>query len=383
MPSRGASLHVTLGAMDSRNPAASPVPARQPPPAWQVWAALLVVYVVWGSTYLGIRITVETLPPFLAAGLRFAIAGAVLALVLAARGGAARLRITRRQLAGAAGVGVALLVSGNGLVMLAERQVPSGLAALVIAAVPLWVVVLRAATGERVARLTLAGVAVGFAGVGLLVLRDGLGHSASLAGMLILLVASASWATGSFVSRRVQLPADPLVSTAVQMLVAGVALVAVAFALGELRGLDAARVWAGSMVGLAYLVVFGSLVGFTAYTWLLQNAPISKVATYAYVNPVIALALGWIVLAEPVGPTILAGAGLVIVSVAAIVTRESHPAPQPAGGATVAERAPGLEPHATAPGPGAHAASPRPSRGRGRIGEPLVETVETEGGRGD
>ncbi len=344
-------------------------PARHPAPEWQVWAALLAVYLIWGSTYLAIRITVESIPPFLGAGVRFFAAGAVLALILAVRGGPGRLRITWRQLAGAALIGVALLVTGNGFVMVAEQQVPSGLAALIIAAVPLWVVVLRAATGERVARMTLLGVAFGFAGVGLLVLRDGLGHEASLVGMLILLVASGSWATGSFVSRRLPLPHDPLVSTAIQMLVAGVLLLLVATGMGNLRALQVGHVSAQSVVALAYLVVFGSLVGFTAYTWLLQNAPISKVATYAYVNPVIALALGWLLLAEPISPTILAGAGLVILSVAVIVTRESRPAPQPAVVVQPpADGGPMPAPRAAAPDPSAWSREPaRPTEPLERV----------------
>ena len=351
-------------AMTRRDPIPPATHPRRPAPDWQVWAALLAVYLIWGSTYLAIRIAVESIPPFLAGGLRFVAAGLVLSVALMARGGAARLRITRGQLAGAALIGVALLVNGNGFVMVGEQQVPSGLAALVIAAVPLWVVVLRAATGERVARLTLAGVAVGFAGVGLLVLRDGLGHAASLPGTLVLLVASGSWASGSFVSRRVALPADPLVSTAVQMLVAGVVLLAGSVVMGEASSLDVSRMSAESVIAVAYLVVFGSLVGFTAYTWLLQNAPISKVATYAYVNPVIALALGWLVLAEPLTPPILAGAALVIVAVAAIVTRESHPAPE-----TVAITEPAALGAGTSPAPGT-------------LREPLVEVAEVEAGLG-
>jgi drug/metabolite transporter (DMT)-like permease len=289
-----------------------------------VWVALWIVYVVWGSTYLAIRVTVETLPPLMSAGVRFLVAGAVVYAVLRIRRGPEGVRVTRRELVASAAVGTALLLGGNGLVMVAEQSVPSALAALIIASVPLWVVVLRTLTGERVDRGTLAGVAVGFVGVAILVMPGGT-DGARLAGMLTLIAASFFWASGSFYSRRLSLPADPFLSTAVQQLAGGVVVMAFGLGTGELSGLEMSEVSLASALGLAYLIVFGSLLAFTAYTWVLQNAPISQVATYAYVNPVVAIFLGWLILSEEITATILVGAAVIVASVAFIVRKEAAP----------------------------------------------------------
>ena len=294
-------------------------------PSWMVWAALWVIYIVWGSTYLAIRVTVETLPPFLSGGVRFLVAGLIMFGVLALRRGIHEIRVTRREVGASALVGAALLFGGNGLVSLAEQEVSSSLAALIIASVPLWVILLRTLTGEKVSRATLAGVAVGFAGVALLVLPGG-DSSANVAGLLTLVVASVSWASGSFFSSRLPLPRDPFVSTATQMVTGAVVLVAVGLVTGETSGLDPSEFSGASLAALAYLVTVGSLLAFTAYVWLLQNAPISKVATYAYVNPVIAIFLGWLILSESITTMILVGAAVIVSSVAFIVTKESAPA---------------------------------------------------------
>ncbi|MDQ3951626.1 MAG: EamA family transporter [Actinomycetota bacterium] len=295
-------------------------------PSWMVWAALWVIYIVWGSTYLAIRVTVETLPPFLSAGARFLVAGLIMFGVLALRRGIREIKVTRREVGASALVGAALLFGGNGLVSLAEQEVSSSLAALIIASVPLWVILLRTLTGEKVSRATLAGVAVGFAGVALLVLPSG-DSSANVAGLLILVVASASWASGSFFSSRLPLPRDPFVSTATQMVTGGLVLAAASLVTGETSGLDPSEFSGASITAFAYLVTVGSLFAFTAYVWLLQNAPISKVATYAYVNPVIAIFLGWLILSESITTTILIGAAVIVSSVAFIVSKESVPAP--------------------------------------------------------
>ena len=296
-------------------------------PSWMVWAALWVIYIVWGSTYLAIRVTVETLPPFLSAGGRFLLAGLIVYGVLALRRGVAAIKVTPKELGASALVGAALLFGGNGLVSVAEQEVSSSLAALIIASVPLWVILLRTLTGEKVSRGTLVGVAVGFTGVAILVLPGG-DSSANAAGLLTLVVASASWASGSFFSSRLPLPRDPFVSTAAQMVTGGLVLVVASFVTGETSGLDPAEFSGASMAAFAYLVTVGSLFAFTAYVWLLQNAPISKVATYAYVNPVIAIFLGWLILSESITTTILVGAAVIVSSVAFIVSKESA-RPQP------------------------------------------------------
>lgn len=287
-----------------------------------VWTALGIVYLVWGSTYLAIAITVETLPPLLSAGIRFLFAGSLIVGWLAVRGQGATLRVTRSQLGGAALVGTLLLASGNGLVVLAERTVPSGLAALVVASVPLWLQVLRRITGERIPGATVLGVAVGFGGVLFLVVPRGLSGQTDPIGLLTLVGATISWAIGTFLSQRITMPRDPLASTGLQMLAGGVALTVVALITGEAGRLEPASYSGRSIAALIYLVVFGSLVAFTAYTWLLQHAPVSQVATYAYVNPVVAVVLGALVLAEPITPSVIIGAAVIIAAVAFIVNRE-------------------------------------------------------------
>ncbi len=296
---------------------------RQQQPAWLVWAALLVIYLVWGSTYLAIRVAVATMPPLLTAGVRFFVAGLIILAIVGLRRGLTGLRVTRTELVGAGIVGAGLVAGGNGLVMLAERDVPSALAALIIASVPLWVVVLRTATGQRVARGALAGVLIGFVGVAVLVLPAGLSGAGHALGLFLLVAAAASWASGSFLSQRLRLPADLLLSTALQMTTGGLLVAIVGLLVGEGTKFDVAAFAPESLVAVAYLLVFGSLLAFTAYSWLLQNAPISQVATYAYVNPVVAVILGWAILAEEITPVMLAGAVLIVASVAVVVRHEA------------------------------------------------------------
>jgi drug/metabolite transporter (DMT)-like permease len=310
-----------------------------------VWAALWVVYIVWGSTYLAIRIYVRTLPPLLTAGSRFLLAGALMWLWLLARHGWAHVRVGKREVAASALVSSALLFGGNGLVTLAEqRGAPSSLAALIIASVPLWVILLRRLTRERIPGGTLVGVAFGFAGVALLVLPGSRPAGADALAIGMLLAAAAFWAAGSFFSKSLPLPKDPFVSTATQMLTGSVVLFGAGFASGESIG--AARFETSSVVAFAYLVVAGSLLAFTAYVWLLQNAPISKVATYAYVNPVIAIGLGWAVLSERITLMTLIGSAAIVASVAFIVRKEtSLPERQQVGEAEAPEpRPPGDRP---------------------------------------
>jgi drug/metabolite transporter (DMT)-like permease len=287
-----------------------------------VWVALGIVYVVWGSTYLGIRVVVETMPPMLGAAARFLLAGGVLLAFLAVRRGAGAVRPTRGQLISALIVGT-LLMGANAVISVAELHVPSGIAALIVSSVPLWVILLRRASGDRPAPATVAAVFVGFAGVALLLRPGEQSGDATVLGLLTVLAGAAMWASGAFTSTRVRLPSDPLVSTAWQMLLGGIACAVGGLARGELPTVDPAAFSTRSIIALAYLVVFGSWVAFTAFAWLLQNAPISRVATYAFVNPMVAIVLGALILGEVITPITLAGAAIIVVTVALVIRIEN------------------------------------------------------------
>lgn len=303
-------------------PGGRPGPGRVAPRFGVVMAALGVVYVVWGSTYLGIRIVVEEAPPLTSMGLRFLAAGALLGLVLAARGGFGRLRITRRQALGAAGLGLLLPLLGNGMVSVAEsRGAPSGVAALLIAIAPLMIVVFRTLGGDRPRPLTLAGVLLGFGGLAVLVLlgRGGGADDFPLGAALLVLFAASCWAFGSYIQPRLTLPSDVFVTAVYEMLFGGAMMVATGLAWGErFTGDYEARTW----LALGYLILFGSVLAFTSYVWLLAHAPISLVATYAYVNPVVAVLLGWWVLSEAVTGPVLLGGGIVVLAVALVISAE-------------------------------------------------------------
>ena len=295
---------------------------RSPAP-WQVWGALSVVYVVWGSTYLAIAFVVEDLAPLLSASLRFAVAAALLAGFLVLRRGPRALLAPRGQLLRAAGIGLLLLLGGNGLVVLAEqRDLPSGLAALLVAGVPFWVVLLRAATGDRPAAGTVVGVLVGFAGVAVLLLPGARPEGVSGLAVAMVLLSSLLWSLGSFLAARGGLPADPLLTTVAQMVGGALGLGLCGLLLGESP--QPGRVGTASWVALAYLVLFGSLAAFTAYSWLLGVAPTSQVATYAYVNPVVAVGLGALVLGERVTPVTAVGGLVTVVGVAVVVSQEGR-----------------------------------------------------------
>jgi drug/metabolite transporter (DMT)-like permease len=297
-----------------------------------VWAALVTVYVVWGSTYLAIRVVVQAgIPPLLGMGTRFLAAAVILLGFLAGRGGIRSLAVTRRELAAAAVVGTLLLLGGNGLVAVAEQTVPSGLAALIVGAVPLWFVLLRVAGGERPRRLTWLGVLVGFAGVAAISLPRGGIDGVEAWGILVVLAATLCWAFGSYLSPRVRLPRGAMLATAYEMLAGGAIMTAVA--------LNAAAVPAEGWVALAYLVVVGSILGYTAYIFALGNAPLSVVGTYAYVNPVVAVVLGALILDEPVTSVVLGGGLLVVGGVALVLRGERTPAVIDDAGADLAEPA--------------------------------------------
>ncbi len=313
-------------------------------PAWKVWTALWIVYLVWGSTYLAIRVMVETVPPLLGAGTRFAVAGAVMVGVLSLR---ARCRPTRAQLLSALLVGI-LLPGANAVVTVAEQEVPSSVAALLIASVPLWVILMRRGSGERVSRAGIGAVLVGFAGVALLLRPGEQSGDATVLGLAAVVFAAVMWASGSFASPRLKLPGDPLVSTGWQMLLGGLVIVAVGLAVGEAPEVDPQAFSTRSVLALAYLIVFGSWLAFTAYAWLLQNAPISKVSTYAYVNPVVAIVLGFLILDEVVTPVTVVGAAIIVVAVALVVRIENARRPR---GAQTGYRSTRNDPFGWAPVP--------------------------------
>lgn len=295
-------------------------PGHRPASVAGIWAALATVYVVWGSTYLAIRVAVRTLPPLLMASVRFLIAGALLYAWAIRRGDREGDRPTRAHWVSAFVIGGALLLGGNGAVVLAERTVPSGIASLIVATVPLFMALMaRFVLGERFSWREALGIGIGFAGIALLVETSG-SEGTAISGLLLLILASASWAAGSLYARKAKLPARPLVGTAMQMLAGGLLLGLAGIARGEVAAVRPAEFSLDSLLGFAYLVVFGSLVGFTAYAWLIRVARTSLVSTYAYVNPVVAVLLGWGFLSEEITlRTLLAGA-VIVAAVALIVT---------------------------------------------------------------
>ncbi len=280
----------------------------------KIWVALLAVYIVWGSTYLAIRFAVESIPPFLMVATRFLVAGAILYAWRRGRGDPAP---TRTQWLAAAVVGILLLVAGNGSVVWAEQWVPSGITALIVGTAPLFMVLIDALRpgGRLPDWRTAAGVLIGFGGIVILIDPASLAGNPDrsyLIGLAVLLLATFFWALGSLYSRKAKLPSSALLGTGMEMLVGGVVLLGIATLSGEWGRLDLAAVTARSWLGLAYLIVFGALIGFVAYTWLLRSAPTPLVSTYAYVNPLIAIFLGAWLGQESLTPRILLAA-LVIV----------------------------------------------------------------------
>lgn len=299
----------------------------------RIWVALTAVYVIWGSTYLGIDYAVRTIPPYLMAAGRFLLAGSLL-YAWAIRRGDRGDRPTARHWLSAFLVAAPMLAVGNASVGWAEQTLDTGTASLIIASVPLWMAVLdRLVYGQRLSRGVVAGLVVGFAGVGMLVAPGGADGAGSKAAF-VLVLGSLAWAIGSLYSKHAPLPRRPLVGVAMQMLAGGLMLVVVGVSAGELGRVHPEAISLESWLGLAYLVAVGSLLGFTAYMWLLRAAPTSLVGTYAYVNPVVAVLLGTVVLDEPLTWRTLAGGGIILASVALIVrapkpTAEHDPALRP------------------------------------------------------
>lgn len=319
--------------------------SRVRPSTARVLAAFAAVYVVWGSTYLAIRVAIDTLPPLLMAGARFLLAGTILYAVMRWRGVPAP---TARQWRAAALIGTLLLGFGNGGVVLAERTVPSGIAALLVAMVPMWMVLLEwvRPRGTRPTLRVVAGLLIGFAGIVLLVGPAGLvsGEGVDPLGALLLTVGSAAWAAGSIYARGADLPGSALLATGMEMLCGGAALLLGGIARGELGAADPSAFTTESVLALVYLVLVGSLVGFTAYIWLLGVSTPARVSTYAYVNPVVAVLLGWWLLDEPLTARVIAAAAVIVLAVA-VITTGRRPLPSPGD--------------AEAPGEGAKAAPAR------------------------
>jgi len=299
------------------------VPAR-----WLVLAAFAAVYVIWGSTYLGIRLAIDSIPPFLMAGARFLIAGLILYGVMIARGVS---RPTVVHWKNAFVVGSLLLLAGNGGMTWATQFVPTNLAALLIAGTPLWILVIdwMRPNGTRPTNRVFAGLALGFAGVGVMVAAKNQSSAGlvSPVATIVILLSSVCWAAGSVYSRHARKPDSALLFVAMQMIAGGLLLLVLGSRLGELHRFDWGKVTAVSMLAFFYLTIFGSLVGFTAYVWLLQVSTPAKVSTYAYVNPMIALVLGRVVLGEVLARSTLI-AGMLILAAVVLCTLSSGRKPE-------------------------------------------------------
>ena len=284
-----------------------------------IWSALVVVYLIWGSTYLAIRFAVETTPPFLMAAVRFIVSGGFLYALRRFSGDPRPKRLEWRS---AAIIGIFLLVGGNGGVVWAEQFVTSSLAALLVATVPLWMVLIDAfrPDGQRPGLIALAGILIGFGGVVLLIGSAASGaDTRSLLGAGVLVLASLSWTLGSLYGRNAKLPTSQLLATGMEMLAGGAALMLVAIVLGEWSSFELAAVSRRSALALVYLTVIGS-IAFVAYVWLLRVAPTPLVATYAYVNPLVAVLLGYFLAQEPMTIRTLLAAVLIIGSVVLVST---------------------------------------------------------------
>lgn len=291
------------------------------------WLSLWTVYLIWGSTYFAIAYVIESMPPLLAMGIRFLMAGLLLALIISFRQGVGELKIPRAELRSSLLMGFLLLGFGIGTVSIAQAYVPSGIVALIIAALPLWIAIFRTISGERLAKTSWLGLAIGFAGVALL-LKPGsispvseIENSKLFLFMLLVLLGNIGWALGTFLAPRFPLPKNTLVFTAYEMLAGGASLTLAGFIKGESISdfLDATS-W--SWLWFVYLIIFGSIAAYSAYLWLVANAPVSLTATYAYVNPIIAVALGAIFLDELITGAYAIGGLIILIGVILVVSVE-------------------------------------------------------------
>ena len=292
-----------------------------------VWTAILILYVVWGSTYLGIRVAVASIPPFVLAATRFALAGLViLTAVSIVRRGAIR-RPTLRQLRDTSIVGALFMGGGMGMVAWGEQTVPSGITGVLIAMMPVWVAVFgRVFFNERLPWVATVGIAIGMAGVVLLI-GQGVAIDRSLdpAGVAALLISPIAWSAGSlFSTHGAQLPDDPFVSTGMEFVSGSAVLAVMSVASGELASFRLADVTTDSAIAFVYLTIVGSLIAFTAFAWVLRHAPLPLIATYAFVNPVIAVFLGWLILHEAITPIQLVAGAVIVAGVALIIVARSR-----------------------------------------------------------
>ena len=300
----------------------------------RVWLALVTVYVVWGSTFIALAIAVRDLPPFLAMSVRHLVAGAVLLAVALPRGDRAGDRIGRRQIAAGFVFGGLLFVAGHGSLAWAQQTVPAGVAALVVGTIPIWMALFdRIAFGKRLPLAAYAGIAVGFVGLAFLFDPFGAG-SVDRLGAFVIIVGAMCWAIGSLYSRRAPLPKRPIVSAGLASLCGGILLAGYSAISGEIGEATWTR---DATLALAYLIVVGSFVGFTAYVWLLRVAPISLVSTYAYVNPIVAVALGWLILDEAITVQMAVAGAAVLLSVA-VILRSGGTSLEPGRGLFTKER---------------------------------------------
>ena len=293
--------------------------------------AFAAVYTIWGSTYLGIYYSIQSIPVFLMGAGRFLVAGLILSAIALIRGATWP---NRREMKTTAVAGVLLLSCGTGSVIWAEQQVPTGLTALLLTT-PLWMTVFEWMRGRRPSRGVIAGIILGMAGLAILVdPRQGGPQHVSPVAAIVLIAGSCCWAAGSLYARYSPLPDSPSLAVGLEMVWGGLALILTAGATGEFARLDIARISTTSWIAFAYLITFGSLIGFTAYMWLVQNVPPAMTATYAFVCPVVAVLLGWAIAGEPLTGRSLA-AGAAIVAAVAITTLAPRPAEQPAARAGI------------------------------------------------
>ena len=325
------------------------VPATRGPSAAALWANMAVIYVVWGSTYFGIAVAIETIPPFLMAAIRFAIAGSIVIACDLLRHPEARRWPTRLQLVDSFVVGALLLGIGNGFVVFGQSlHVPSGVTAILIETAPLWFAVLGwLYFRQRLPRLVVAAIGLGAVGTVLLIWPEGEGASRfDPFGILMLLLAELGWVHGSFYSqRRARLPESQLSASGMQMLAGAGVMFLEALVAGEPARFHPESISTASLLALVYLIVFGSMLAYTSYAWLLRNASLSLVSTHAYVNPVVAVALGTVFLHEPLTPRTIVAAAIILLAVAIIVTARdrlgSSPAAEPSSGTDAPDSAPG------------------------------------------
>ena len=295
----------------------------------KVWLSLWSVYIIWGSTYYGIALAIESMPPLLAMGTRFLAATSILIVVLGAKNGWRSLIIPRPEFINASLMGGTLLGIAIGSVALGERYVPTGIAALIISSLPFWIAIFRTVDGNRPSNLSWLGVVIGFVGVAFLLKPGSVNplNGASTGLMLywacMIMIGNIGWSFGSYIAPRFPMPKNPMISTMYQMLTGGLLLVVVGLATGEKFAdfIDATR---SSWAGWSYLTLVGSIVAYSSYVWLISNAPIGLISTYAYVNPVIAISLGAIFLHEKISISYIFGGAIVVLGVLMVVTNESR-----------------------------------------------------------